>query len=38
MFYIRIINEVIKIYIKDIKYDKNNNNFKNKCIIFKDVY
>jgi hypothetical protein len=38
MFYIRIISEIIKIYIKNIKYNKNNNNFKNKRIIFEDVY
>jgi uncharacterized Fe-S radical SAM superfamily protein PflX len=38
MSYIKIINKIIKIYIKDIKYNKNNNNFKNKYIIFKDIY
>jgi hypothetical protein len=36
--YARIISEVIKIYIKDMKYDGNNNNFKNKQTIFQDVY
>ena len=38
MSYIKIINKIIKIYIKNIKYNKNNNNFKNKYIIFKDIY
>jgi hypothetical protein len=38
MFYIKIINKIIKIYIKNIKYNKNNNNFKNKYIIFENIY
>ena len=38
MFYIKTINKIIKIYIKNIKYNRNNNNFKNKYIIFKNIY
>jgi hypothetical protein len=38
MSYIKTINKIIKIYIKNIKYNKNNNNFKNKYIIFENIY
>jgi hypothetical protein len=36
--YTRIVNEVAKIYINNIKYDNHNNNFANKRAIFENVY
>jgi hypothetical protein len=36
--YVRIVNEMTKMYINDMKYNNYNNNFVDKRVVFEDVY